>query len=198
MWTVDQYVAWALTTLVSAFIGSYLAAYLKKKGENLASKEDIKDLVKQVSAVTEATKRIEADISTGVWNKQKRWDMKREVLFEAAKRLGASDHALHHLNSVFICDKNRKPGEPEWAVQKLEAKQKWSAAVKDSDETRLFVAIVCSKEAKKTFDEFGRYTSQLVVALNTDPDAYEKAEDEVAVKLFAARAAIRIELEVDA
>lgn len=30
-----EFVMWGLVTLVSAFIGSYLAGYLKKKGENL-------------------------------------------------------------------------------------------------------------------------------------------------------------------
>jgi hypothetical protein len=36
---------WGLVTLVSAFIGSYLSSYLKKKGENLATQEDIGKLV---------------------------------------------------------------------------------------------------------------------------------------------------------
>ncbi len=42
--------------------GAYLGAYLKKKGENLATHGDIDKLVKQVSAVTAATKQIEARI----------------------------------------------------------------------------------------------------------------------------------------
>ena len=85
MWTVTilAYIAGALNILLGMFVGYFFKGYLTKKGENLASKEDVKDLVARLSAVTEATKRIEADISTGVWDKQKRWDMKREVLFEA-------------------------------------------------------------------------------------------------------------------
>ena len=67
-----ELIAWGLTTLVTAFVGSYLAGYLKKKGENLATHEDIDKLVEQVAAVTTASKKIEAQISDSVWNRQKR------------------------------------------------------------------------------------------------------------------------------
>jgi len=53
----------AVTTLISAGIGAYLGAYLKKKGENLATHEDIGKLLDQVRAVTTITKEIEAKIS---------------------------------------------------------------------------------------------------------------------------------------
>jgi hypothetical protein len=86
---MEKLFAWGLTTLIGAFIGSYLASYLRKKGENLATHEDLGKLVDQVRAVTTTTKEIEAKISTDVWDRQKRWEMKREVLFEATKRLGA-------------------------------------------------------------------------------------------------------------
>jgi hypothetical protein len=49
-------------TAVTAGVGAYLGSYLKKKGENLATHEDVHKLVEQVSAVTVATKQIEARI----------------------------------------------------------------------------------------------------------------------------------------
>jgi len=52
-----------VTTAVGSGVGAYLSSYLKKKGENLATHEDIDKLVKQVSAVTAATKQIEARIA---------------------------------------------------------------------------------------------------------------------------------------
>jgi hypothetical protein len=48
---------------VTPALGAYLGAYLKKKGENLATHEDIDKLVSQVSAVTAASKQIEARIT---------------------------------------------------------------------------------------------------------------------------------------
>jgi hypothetical protein len=50
--------------------------------------------VDQVRAVTKATEDIKAEISTGPWHKQRRWEMKREVIFAAAKRLSEIDDAV--------------------------------------------------------------------------------------------------------
>jgi hypothetical protein len=69
-----------LTTLASAFAGSYLAGYLKKKGENLATHEDIAKLVEQVSAVTKATKHIEARISNETWRRERRSDLQLRTI----------------------------------------------------------------------------------------------------------------------
>ena len=69
---VENLILWAFTTLGSAFLGSYLGAYLKKKGENLATHEDLSHLVKQMQAVTMATKEIEAKTSNEVWDRQRR------------------------------------------------------------------------------------------------------------------------------
>lgn len=40
-----------------------MSGYGKKKGENLATKKDMKDVLKQVADVTTTTKKIEAEIS---------------------------------------------------------------------------------------------------------------------------------------
>ena len=61
---MENLITWGLTTLIGAFVGSYLGSYLKKKGENLATHEDLDKLVVQVRAVTTTTKEIEAKIST--------------------------------------------------------------------------------------------------------------------------------------
>lgn len=69
---MEQLIILALTSLASAFVGSYLGGYMKKKGENLATHEDVNKLVEQVSKVTEATKLIEARInrSSRVYERQ--------------------------------------------------------------------------------------------------------------------------------
>ncbi len=60
MWTtILQVVSWAGSSLVGAFAGSYLTGYLKTKGENLATHEDIDKLVDQVGAVTKKSAFLE-------------------------------------------------------------------------------------------------------------------------------------------
>ena len=75
-------------------LGGYLGAYLKKKGENLATHEDLEKLVHQIRATTEATKAIEARISDEMWNRQRQWEMKKEVFVEATRTIAKADAVL--------------------------------------------------------------------------------------------------------
>jgi hypothetical protein len=207
MWILHQYVVWALVTLVSAFIGSYLAGYLKKKGENLATHEDIDRLVDQVRAVTEATKKIEADISVGVWDKQKRWEMKREVLFEAARRLSEVEDAMLGFATVMREDQAKQEAwataapsvteELSWGQVRAERVTRWSKASTAFDESRLFVAIVCGKDAKLAFEDLGAFISALAGQVSKGQNAYKTSRPDLIKKILVARNAIRKELEVD-
>lgn len=42
---------WLLLILIAAGIGAFIGAYLKKKGENLATKEDIGEITKKIEAI---------------------------------------------------------------------------------------------------------------------------------------------------
>ena len=74
--------------------------------------EDIHKLVDQVSAVTTATKEIESKISGDLWDRQKQWELKRDILFDAVKRLNDVDSKLLALNT-FWEHKNGKIDSPE-------------------------------------------------------------------------------------
>src|SRR5437764_10010469 len=84
---------WPLT-VVGAGLGAYFGAYLKKKGEDRATQEALTDLVRQVEATTAATQAIEAKFSNQVWDRQRQWEMKKEVLFEVSGRMGELDDTL--------------------------------------------------------------------------------------------------------
>jgi hypothetical protein len=58
----------ALTFIIGLLAGS-LRSYASKKGENLATKEDLTDL-------TTIARSIEAKISHETWGRQKHWEMK--------------------------------------------------------------------------------------------------------------------------
>jgi len=61
-------------------IGTYIGSYLKKRGENYATKQDIKE-------ITLITKNIESQISFSNWTKRRQWELKREVYTELIKNL---------------------------------------------------------------------------------------------------------------
>jgi hypothetical protein len=187
-------VAWGLVTLVGVFIG-YLAGYLRKKGENLATHEDIDKLVEQVRVITTTTKEIEAKISTDVWNRQKRWEMKREVLFLAAKRLAALDDAL--IDYALALDRIRSLKDVVTAEEPAEECKHWLTAAAAFEQSMLFVFMVCGKETQAAFEEFWRYTNLIAAHLGKGPETYDDWDVKLVEKRDAARADMRKELDID-
>jgi hypothetical protein len=57
---------------------SYLKSYAEQKGKQLATKEDIGDVLEQVRAVTRETEVIKAEISGGLWQQQWQLTQKRD------------------------------------------------------------------------------------------------------------------------
>jgi hypothetical protein len=187
----------ALTSLIFAGLGSYLGSYLKKKGESLAIHENLDKLVEQVAAVTQTTKSIEATISDDVWDRQKRWELKREVLFEATKRLAEIDDTLIDLFSIGQLVKDKKVKDV--SAEQSKTYDKWRKASRALGETILLVGIVCGKETLKALGNFRSVANGLIIKLFEDKDleAYANSKDRYDKSLEEARSAIRKELGID-
>jgi hypothetical protein len=69
---IGRYAGIGVTTFVASWVGAFFGSYLKKKGENLATHEDIDKLKDQVAAVTTTTKQIEAAISNEMWRRERK------------------------------------------------------------------------------------------------------------------------------
>jgi hypothetical protein len=191
-----SYLGIAATSLVFAGIGSYVGSYLKRKGENLATHEDLDKLVEQVASVTQTTKSIEAAISDDVWNKQKRWELKREVLFEAAKRLAEVDDALSYLTSVYQFA-HQHPAM-NLSDNQSKVRERWIKATASIDETKLLVEIVCGNETIAAFENFVPLAQRIAVeVVGKDPEAFAKSKESFFENLIVAKAAIRKELGFD-
>ncbi|MFI5088604.1 MAG: hypothetical protein ACHP7P_00925 [Terriglobales bacterium] len=192
---MESLASWALATLVSAFVGAYVAGYLRKKGENLATHEDVDRLVDQVSAVTKATKEIETKISGELWSSQKRWEMKREVLFEAAKSIAEIDNALLDLDTLV---RVAKPEDSTWNESRHQRVMAWARASNRFEEAALLAAIVCSKETTDSLNGLKVLAHTLAGKITrNDAAAYKATAKELATKLLHAQFAIRKELGVD-
>jgi hypothetical protein len=192
-----QYAVWILGLLLGGFVG-FLAGYMKKKGENLATHEDISKLVDQVRAVTTATKEIEAKISSDVWDRQKQWELKREVLFQAVQRISEVEDALLSIDSALQVELiGNKEGQPGWLEAKVEKKIKWSKASAAFDETRLLVGIVCGKETTEAFESYGSLTNIIAGEITKkNSGIYKKSQSELISRYSAVRTALRKELEI--
>jgi hypothetical protein len=199
--TLEGVIVWLLATLAVSFCGSWLGAYFKKKGENFATHEDIGKLVEQMSAVTRATKNIEAKISSDLWDRQKRWELRREVLFEATKRLADVEDGLLSLDSVLQVEQReqKKDDEPGWVEARHEKITKWSKASAAFDEARLLVCMVCEKETIVAFEEFGLFVNAVAarIAPGRDLEIYKKSQVELFRRRMAVQAEMRKELGIE-
>jgi hypothetical protein len=78
--------------VVSNFIAQsvaapFLKAYLERIGEGLATKQDIKDVLANVKAITEAQEKIKAEISGGAWHWQWLLQQKRDAYVQLINTL---------------------------------------------------------------------------------------------------------------
>jgi hypothetical protein len=80
--TPEQWFTFALAAFGGTF-GALFGGYFRRKGEDLATHEDIAKLVDQVKATTAATESIRADITGRLWVTQERWKQKTELYVTA-------------------------------------------------------------------------------------------------------------------
>jgi hypothetical protein len=186
---VELSISMPLISFVAAGLGAFVGAYLRKKGENLATHEDIGRLVDQVSAVTKATKEIEAKISDEVWDRQRLWELKRDAFFALVKAESEAKHQFIALVSNYDSVKNDAPDSQYAAQAKTKAGEAWLAVLGDFEVARAQAALVCGREVEERLNslagflkssakaiahgesEFTRYNAKL----NEERDALFKA-----------------------
>ena len=113
-----------LIALIFPFIGGYLVAYAKKKGEGLATKEDFYSLLEQVKATTVATEEIKTEMAKGSWLHQQEWHLKEkyysgvlDALYRFKQSLSARlDHYMepgseHHDASINQSERFKRQGK---------------------------------------------------------------------------------------
>jgi hypothetical protein len=136
-------------TAVIAGGAAFLGAYLKRKGENWATHEDIEDLRHQTAVLTQTTEGIKAKISIDVWSQQQRWDVQKSALLDSLKTLADADTFLWRLVHAFSSTR-----EMEMEVgnrHRTEADQKYAEAMDAFWRTKLAVEIVCGKAIADQF-----------------------------------------------
>lgn len=191
---MEKLIELALFALASGF-GGYFGAYLKKNGENLSTHEDIDKLVTQVSAVRQATDEIKAEISDDVWRRQKHWELKKEVLFEAARKLSALEEVLVSLQTLYQV--KEKYDSEKFIERTKEEFVHWRKAYEEFKEAALLVGIVCGKELSELCDTFsGIARDGASEIMREDLSAYRQRLPELAKQSVHITTGIRRELNV--
>ncbi len=194
-----EHFIWLALTTIGAWFAAYLGSYFRKKGENLATHEDIDKLVDQVRAVTTTTKEIEAKISNEVWDRQKRWELKRDVLFELVKTIPGAFDALTSLHSIFQSEKDAaaKGSEPR-TTKRLEVMANWMKAASEFEGAILLAALVCSLELKaKLFSISVLMRGVAASNMKGEPEAFQTSLRELLEKREEIWALVRKEMNID-
>lgn len=170
--TIELSWALAIVPFLSAGAGAYLGSYLRKKGENLAIHEDIGKLVDQVRAVTTTTKEIEAKISSDVWDRQKRWELRRDAVIDALQKMGAIEEALWKLRNVNVAaSKDNDPAS--FSEHRFKALENFNAARDQLDRSCLTIGLVCGENLRDELLVLSKYANNLAKDTHEgQPDAF--------------------------
>jgi hypothetical protein len=179
-------------------ISSY--SYSTRKGENLATHEDIDKLVDQVKAVTQATTKIESEIASGIWDKQKQWEIKRDVLFEVTKRVAALYDSVSQLQ-VVLRTQNANPAlktSPTGQQLKIDENSKYFSRKAALNESKLLVEVTCGKEITDAISAFDSLVTRVAAEIDKDNvEIFAASSRELTELRDEICGAIRKELELD-
>jgi hypothetical protein len=190
---------WAFVAVLLLFWRSFLPGYLNKKGENLATHEDIDKVLDQVRAVTTTTKEIEAKISNEVWDRQKRWELKRDAIFEGAKRVSSAYDAFSRLHSVYNTDlKSGRKDEPHRIEERVGVAREWNEAANRLEEAALLVGLACGVKLQNLLLGLSTNMRRAVHEMNNWQEAAAQASfPNLAQQMVELYAAMRKELGTD-
>lgn len=185
---------WIATLIIASGIGSYIGSYLKKKGENLATHDDLDKLVAQMQATTEATKAIETRIDDQIWNKQRQWEMKRDVLLGLARTISDFEQAVMDIGA-----KIERHGNSVYEAERFNrALAAWNATSAKFEQDSFVAGLVISMETRLALMELKsalRGATNDVLKTQTH-DAYKAHHKNVVFELEKIKVIIRKELGV--
>jgi hypothetical protein len=181
-----------LVPFISAGGGAFLGSYLKKKAENLATHEDLGKILVEVRATTQATKEIEAKISDATWDRQKRWELKREVLFKTADKITTAKAALIALSAHYTGEREEHH-PPYLRNERARVGCEWSEAEEGLNWATLLVGLACGEELERSLLLFVQFTSHLAGAIsNEQPEALNELDARMNALLDAMRQELKL------
>jgi hypothetical protein len=178
--------------------GIYFKSYFDKKGENLATKEDFKDLKTQTAELRQTTKEIEAKIDDQVWNRQRQWELKRDILFDATKRLSDADNKLLSLNTFWQHKIDGQIGSEEQEVRfQHKFTIEWQTSMRSFEEVEALTQVTCSIETMTAFTQLKYLLGDTAAKIvSGDKIVYVSSQKEREKRFGLAKLAIRKELGI--
>lgn len=177
----DQLTFW-LVTLLTAASGAWIGSYLREKGKNYATRED-------VQVLTRLTEEVRADISGKMWLDQKRWDLKRDFYWRLLAEINALASALRNLRNVFKLEDMNPEDLPTLQAQILSSVQR----VQEHEDALLQVLgigrILLSEDTVALLDSYQQDLRQIEQHATVLMGKYQRPKHEIAAMNDMERAA---------
>lgn len=135
-------------------VGIYLASYLKKKAQNLATREEFADLKRQTAELARITGDIDNELKSDLWDRQKRFEMRRDFIFDAAKTVGKLHGKIVELDSACKAERRMKLAGHQQSDLVTIVGTRWSETMIELGNMMTLSSIVCSDELTLQFKEF--------------------------------------------
>jgi hypothetical protein len=150
-----------------------------------------------------AVKTVEAEISSGVWDRQKRWELRRDMLIEVARRFSELDEALCTVHSVATDPTRTIGGVPELAVKWQESWKEalggWSKASDEFTRVIKLAAMISSTQVTSALYGYGELCSRIVehMVRACDGSAFAANRGERHAAIQSVQSAIREDLGIE-
>lgn len=195
--TYPSWAFWLFTTLSSGG-AAYFGAYLKKKGENVATSEDFAELIAQIKRTTEATKAIEERIAHEFSHKTRIWEMKQEALYDVLAALGKMEETLATFSAI-VTSRKKKDYPPEIILEaRVNVLRDWNNADRAYSAARAKSLVVCGGKVTDSMREAQKALHRSFRTLEADGvDEYMNNEiQSIMTTLSRFVKAVRDELDV--
>jgi hypothetical protein len=155
---------YALLSLLGGLFGGYLGAYVRKKGENLATKEDI-------AQITRIQHDIQNNISNEFWMRQRNWDMKREAAFELMREAAVFQESVVRMVSSWRAFHLHQRADEKVDVELAKANERYQEAVARHWRAKAIAGLLLGEQVMNQANKFeaaGRAVTNLITADVTD------------------------------
>jgi uncharacterized membrane-anchored protein YjiN (DUF445 family) len=183
----------SLLTIAGSGIAAYYGAYFKKRGEDEAIKENFAQVLSQTAETTKTTKGIETKLTSDVWDYQKRWELKRDVILAMVRTIAEAQDALHGFHSTLFVD-----GEETKSEVTQRRWRRWMKSTTKLEESKILTEVVCNQKIRDALAQFMCVAYQIASGIDKkDRELYETLKTDLHNRASSVNDAARQELSID-
>lgn len=159
-------------------IAPYLKGYSEQVGQIRAMKKNFDNLVNQTKELTTITDKIKAEISDEAWDRQRQWELRRDLVIDVIRALGELDKSLIDLHSAYSRPKTDCPEfNAETKIKRKEARDYWDLCHAKYYRAMFLTDLVSGRELIKKLSEYFHQISSIAFQILDENVSYFSSSD---------------------